>query len=311
MKKLLTIFLACSASAWADLKLEESAGSMKVLDGEKLVTEYRTDWKVPYLYPLMSPSGAIVSRHWPTDKSVPEEEQDHPHHRSIWMGHGLVNGADFWSFKDTKDAKIIHKGFSDKWSTKDGSVGFSANLEWNAEGKKLITEKRTFTFLKIDDKTSEIGIASALTADEDIVFGDTKEGMIGFRMDRTLRLKGKEAKAHILNSEGLTDNDTWGKRAKWVAYTGPDEKGEPVVAAFLDHPTSFRYPTNWHVRDYGLVAANPFGLHDFEGKKDQPELGNHTLKKGETLNFKYAIVVHHGDIKSVDLNKIWETFSKN
>jgi hypothetical protein len=102
MKKLLTIFLACSASAWADLKLEESAGSMKVLDGETLVTEYRTDWKVPYLYPLMSPSGAVISRHWPTDKSVPTEEQDHPHHRSIWMGHGLVTGADFWSFKITQ-----------------------------------------------------------------------------------------------------------------------------------------------------------------------------------------------------------------
>src|SRR5687768_12727175 len=109
MKKLLTIFLAVSATAWADLKLEESAGSMKVLDGDKLITEYRSDWKVPYLYPLMSPSGANITRHWPTKEGVEGEETDHPHHRSVWMSHGLVNGADFWAFKDTKEAKIIHK----------------------------------------------------------------------------------------------------------------------------------------------------------------------------------------------------------
>ncbi len=309
MKKLLTIFLASSAPVWAELKLEESAGSMKVLDDGKLLSEYRTDWKVPYVYPLTSPSGAIISRHWPTDPGIPEEDKDHPHHRSLWMGHGLVNGADFWSFKDEKNARIIHHGFSGK-EAKDGVVSFTADLEWNAEGKKLLTEKRTFTFSEPDKETLVIGIRSELLAEEDVVFGDTKEGMIGFRMDRTLRLKGKQAKSHIVDSNGLTDNDTWGKRANWVAYTGPDEKGEPVVAAFLDHPASFRYPTYWHVRDYGLVAANPFGVHDFEGKKDQKDLGSHSLKKGGTLSFRYAIVIHHGDIKSAGLDKIWAAFSK-
>jgi len=26
----------------------------------------------------------------------PDEEHDHPHHRSMWFSHGLVNGVDFW-----------------------------------------------------------------------------------------------------------------------------------------------------------------------------------------------------------------------
>lgn len=310
MKKLLTIFLACSSPVWAEMTLKESEGSMKVLDGDKLITEYRTDWKVPYLYPLTSPSGAIISRHWPTDPSIPEEERDHPHHRSMWMGHGLVNGADFWSFKDDKNAHIVHKGFSGQ-DTANGISTFAASLEWIAQDKKLIDEKRVYTVRKADEKTTVLGIESTLVAAEDVVFGDTKEGMIAFRMDRTLRLKGKDAKSHITDSEGRTDNDTWGKRAKWVAYAGPDELGKPVVAAFFDHPSSFRYPTYWHVRDYGLVAANPFGAHDFEGKKDQPKLGEHSLKKGEKLTFKYNIVIHEGDLKTANLEKIWETFSKN
>jgi hypothetical protein len=309
MKKLLPIFLACALPAWADLKLEESAGSMKVLDGDKLVTEYRTDWKVPYLYPLMSSSGANITRHWPTKPGVEGEEQDHPHHRSVWMGHGAVNGADFWAFKDTKDAKIIHHGFSAKSTTKDGAPTFTADLEWNAEGKKLLAEKRTYTFRQINAKTLEIDFNCELLATEDVVFGDTKEGMFAFRMDRTLRLKGKSAQSHIVNSEGIADQETWGKRANWIAYNGPDELGRPAVAALFDHPSNFRYPTYWHVRDYGLVAANPFGIHDFEKKSDKT-LGDHTLKKGEKLTFKYSIVIHEGDMKSADLNTLWKNFSK-
>ena len=310
MKKLLTIFLVCSSPVWAELKLQPSEGSMKVLDGDKLITEYRTDWKVPYLYPLTSPSGAIISRHWPTDPSIPEEQRDHPHHRSMWMGHGSVNGADFWGFMDDQNAHIVHKGFSGE-GTANGASTFAASLEWIAQDKKLLDEKRMYTVRKIDEKTTAVEIESTLVAAEDVVFGDTKEGMIAFRMDRTLRLKGKQAKSHIIDSEGHTDNETWGKRAKWVAYTGPDELGKPVVAAFFDHPSSFRHPTYWHVRDYGLVAANPFGVHDFEGKKDQPKLGDHTLKKGEKLTFKYSIVIHEGDLKTANLEKIWENFSKN
>jgi hypothetical protein len=312
MKKLLPIFLACSLPAIAaDLRLEESKTSMKVLDGDKLVTEYRTDWKVPYLYPLTSTSGAIVSRHWPTDPSIENEEKDHPHHRSVWLGHGLVNGADFWSFKDTKNATIVHNGFSNQGKGTDGAPTFTANLDWIAEGKKLISENRTHTIHKLDDKTLQLDFKCDLTATEDVVFGDTKEGMFAFRMDRTLRLKGPAAKSHIINSEGIADADTWGKRANWIAYYGPDELDQPVVAALFDHPSNFRYPTYWHVRDYGLVSANPFGIHDFENKKNEKTLGDHTLKKGEKLTFKYSIVIHQGDLKSADLNKLWTNFSKN
>ena len=312
MKKLLTIFLGFTALVWADLKLETGEGSVKVLEDGKLLTEYRTDWKVPYLYPLTSSSGANITRHWPTKPGVEGEETDHPHHRSVWMGHGAVNGADFWAFKDTKNATIVHKGFDTASAVNSGDkVTFAANLEWQAEGKKLIDEKRTITISKPSKTTLELDFTCALVAAEDITFGDTKEGMFAFRMDRTLRLKGKQAKSHILNSDGVKDADTWGKRSNWIAYEGPDELGKNTVAALFDHPSNYKFPTYWHVRDYGLVSANPFGAHDFEGKKDQPTLGNKDLKKGEKLTFKYSIIVHEGDLASAKLDELWKNFSKN
>ena len=58
----------------------------------------------------------------------------------------------------------------------------------------------------------------------------------------------------------------WGQPAAWVDYHGPID-GKTVGIAILNHPSSFRYPTHWHVRTYGLFAANPFGLHEFPGGK--------------------------------------------
>jgi hypothetical protein len=47
----------------------------------------------------------------------------------------------------------------------------------------------------------------------------------------------------------------------------------------FDHPQNPRHPTWWHVRDYGLFAANPFGKHDFEKLSDK-EAGNLKLPAG-------------------------------
>jgi hypothetical protein len=77
----------------------------------------------------------------------------------------------------------------------------------------------------------------------------------------------------------------------------------------MDHPSNLRHPTWWHARDYGLLAANPFGIHDFEAKKDKT-LGNHVLKKGESLTFRYLVVLHHGSVENAKLADHWTTFSK-
>jgi hypothetical protein len=77
----------------------------------------------------------------------------------------------------------------------------------------------------------------------------------------------------------------------------------------MDHPSNLRHPTWWHARDYGLLAANPFGIHDFEGKEDE-HLGDYTLKKDETLTLRYQVVVHQGTLESAALPKHFKKFSK-
>lgn len=78
----------------------------------------------------------------------------------------------------------------------------------------------------------------------------------------------------IINSNGIVDGDARGKPAAWSDYNGPVE-GENLGIAMLNHPSSFRAPTRWHVRSYGLFTANPFALNQYD--KSLPK-ADHELK---------------------------------
>jgi len=76
----------------------------------------------------------------------------------------------------------------------------------------------------------------------------------------------------------------------------------------MDHPTSFRHPTYWHVRTYGLFAANPFGLKDFTG--DKKKGGSYTIPAGGSVTFRYRIFIHHGDTESAKIADLYTAYAK-
>jgi hypothetical protein len=98
-----------------------------------------------------------------------------------------------------------------------------------------------------------------------------------------------------------------------VDYTGPVKhasgKEEILGIAILNHPSSFRFPTYWHVRPYGLFAANPFGIHDFEGQKSPEGAGNYTLPKGQSLTFKYRVIFHKVGANDEGIKRAFEEYA--
>lgn len=292
---LLSLFAALPLHA--QFEFIEKEKSLELHENGKLVTALRSDYRVPYLFPLMSASGANIARYWPMDDSHPTEQRDHPHHRGLWLAHGDVSGIDFWH-ADENTAITVK---SHKTSVHGDVATLTANLLWTNSGNEILSEIRTFTFSKPDPLTLKIEFTAALsTSQDEVVFGDTKEGTFAIRMDRSLRVKGPEAKSQLTDSEGRSGGAVWGKRALWTATHGPDELGQPVVVAIIDHADSFRHPTHWHARDYGLQAANPFGIHDFE-KNPNKTIGNHTLAKGESLTLKYTVIIHQGSLDTAKL----------
>src|SRR2546426_518594 len=79
------------------VQITELTNRLRIEINGRLFTEYYfKDVPRPYCYPLIGPGELAMTRNWPM-QNTPNEEHDHPHHRSLWFTHGSVNGYDFWS----------------------------------------------------------------------------------------------------------------------------------------------------------------------------------------------------------------------
>lgn len=297
-----------SLSLWAsEISIERENGKLIIKAGDDLFTQYiYKDEKrsKPILYPIIGPYSKPMTRKFPIEEAGDGEEQDHPHHASLWYTHGDVNGVDFWAVGKNK-GKIIHQEFMDVTPN-----SFTATNLWkDFEGKTICQDIRTLTFHEFNRDQRAIDIEINLMAIAgDLTFGDTKEGSMGIRMAPEFRLRGKVARGSCTNSDGKAGKSIWGQRASWVSYWAPfiDEN---IAISIFDHPSNLRHPTWWHARDYGLVAANPFGQHDFEqGPKGA---GNLKLKSGEERSFNYRFLFHKGNPGEANTSQMYIEWSKN
>jgi len=264
----------------------------------------------PYLWPLRCASGTELTRHWPME-IVEGDPHDHIHHRGLWFGHSLVNGFDFWnsdpSYHNAKMGTAVVTGIDRADGGKDLGT-LAAELEWrDPAGRILLSEKRTFVFHAGDPRVVDLDVV--LTAREDVTFGDEKDGVFGIRLAHELEeplVADPVRTGHMTSSEGChQEAGCWGKRADWVDVSGRFTSGPAGVAVF-DHPENPRFPTYWHVRGYGLLAANIFGVKAFT--EDAAADGGLKLTRGQTLRFRYRVVLHTGDAASAkiqDLYRVW------
>jgi len=283
------------------LSLEKKQGKISVLIDGEVFTEYvYTDTPKPYLYPIVGPTGAKMTRNYPMVQGIKGEQTDHPHHRSMWFAHGSVNGYDLWAEGKNKGTTIT-SAEPEAQITGGLSADISTRNKWLApDGKEIGSDRTTIRVSHYSDKSRVIDYITVITAqpDKPLVFGDTKEGMMAMRVHPAIRLKGEVATGHAINSAGDKDLDVWGKRAKWVAYWGQID-GKTCGVAIFDSPENLRHPTWWHARDYGLVAANPFGIHDFE--KKPKGTGDYTLQEGQQLILRYRFVFFEGTPQDADI----------
>ena len=300
-----------AAPATKGVQIAQLDDRLRVTINGELFTEYLfKDVPRPYCYPLIGPGGAAMTRDWPM-KSTPNEEQDHPHHRSLWFAHGSVNGQDFWS-EQKNFGKIVHDGFIEVKSGERSGVIRDRNNWVAADGKIICTDERKLEICNPENASERVmDFEITLKASNgDLTLGDTKEGTMATRLAETMRLtlKRKAGQGHVVNSAGVRDGATWGKRAEWCDYYGPVE-GKTVGMAIFDHPQNPRHPTWWHVRDYGLFAANPFGQHDFEKLSDK-SAGDLVVPAGKSVTFRYRFYLHEGDEKQAKVAERYREYTK-
>lgn len=305
--------------------IEELPGDgVRVLHQGKPFAEYIVNQgNKPFLWPVYGPTGKAMTRDYPM-KTVEGEAHDHVHQRGISFGHEGIGGADSWAEKATFEGGINDPKRGEANRKRLASVGSIKHREYtklaadehhasvssicdylDAQGKKLMSEERHLVFHVIDG-SRVLDINQDLIASYgDVKIDDKKDSGLYIRVPTSMSVETKLG-GRIINDAGQVDDDTWSKPARWVAYYGP-VNGEVVGVSILNHPSSFRHPTRWHVRGYGLFTANPFASQQYD--KTLPDAG-FTLKSSERLKLRHRFIFHKGDEKQANIAEAYDAYAK-
>jgi hypothetical protein len=302
MRPLLVLYTVATASL-AQVRYNSADHSVGINGTPFTTFNHGVDAAKPYLAPIRSATGKIVTRRFPMEV-VEGESRDHLHHRGLWFSYDDVNGVKFWendpSYRRSPLGRIVVTRSS--WKDVEQAGTLSATMEWRGpDGKALLVEFREMTFYP-DAKLRTIDFRTTLTAAADVTVGDTKEGAFAIRLAEpfTERRGGK-----IVDAEGRVGmKAVWGKRADWVDYSAELE-GERLGVAIFDHPSNSHHPTYWHARDYGLFSLNPFGQNAFD--PSAPE-NIQKLKPGDKLQFLWRVVIHPGDSQSANVADLYRVY---
>lgn len=325
-----------------DLVRNDSEKKVDVLIDGKLFTSYLYSDKYykPVLYPINTSDGTTITRGYPVDPR-PGDRVDHPHHIGMWFNHGNVNGLDFWNNSDAipqaekpKYGSIRHKGIV---SMKNrvyleglDAAELKTESEWvDHNNKVLLNEATTFNFVEYEGIWAIVR-TTKLTANEDnVVFGDTKEGLLGLRFCRefedvadlpkkllnsqlnatdTTITDNSIATGIYKNNKGLEGGNVWGNPSSWVSLTGKKDNAT-VSMAMIDHSSNIGYPAHNHARGYGLFAINNMGSSQYI-KSDPPF--SYTLTPGESVTFKHLFILRaYSPFERNELNYITDFFNSN
>lgn len=299
-------------SARAEVTAERSKRGVAIKIDGKLFTEYLTKaGQSPAMWPVIGPTGKPVTRSFPFAPKDKDGTDDHQHHQSFWFTHDQVNGVNFWNAnkndgKGDSGPHIAHREFVEL-ASKGATAKIVTRNHWMDGGKRVCEDKRTIVFGKHPANSRWIDFTITIKAtDGDVTFGDTKEGTFALRVADSMRVEAKQG-GRIVNSDGKENEAAWGLPARWVDYTGPVE-GETVGIAIMSHPKSFRPVPRWHVRTYGLFAANPFGQKDFP-EPEAAKQGEYTLKKGDSITLRYGVLLHRGKTNQAEIDRAFNEFA--
>jgi hypothetical protein len=316
----LMAFAAAAGRADEVVAIERTKDHVEFLVGKKLTARYEVNPRIrrPIIWPIYAPGGIPVTRAWPM--AAANKSMDHIHHKSVWFCYGDVipegleikeriggvEGVDFWSDHPNAGRIICVSVDAPVVTREHGSV--VTHNEWRTKsGIKVLDENRRIFFYNFDKARLLVFDVDLNASVYPITFGDTKEGAMAIRINDNIRVR--DGRGTIRNSLGqVNETGCWGRIADWCDYSGPI--GEKRVGlAILSDPGN-AYPSCWHSRDYGLMAANPFGrfrsgFSAMQGRTDRVKLA-----RGDHLRLRYGILVHTGDAQTGHVAEYYQRFVK-
>ena len=252
-----------------------------ILNGKHAVSEYvfaDPDVPRPYLINIRTTDGIQVTRNHPVQAG---DDQDHPHHTGIFFTFGDLNGIDFWHLK----GRVVHERFDVEPRTVKGAVGFAIENRYESlDGNTVYATERAVLAARLTDDGILYNFHNLITpVDNGLIVGSKEEGGLAVRVATPIAVSSN-AGGRMVDADGRSGGDAiWGQQTDWVDYSGTIN-GRHVGVLIVPHKRNFARCW-WHARDYGLLAANPFGpLND---KRQR-----HIIHHGHTRVLRYDVLIH-------------------
>ncbi len=298
------VLFACFAAAAAgqNYTFEEGDHALALKVGDKTV--WRFHWgsqrPVPYFHPVALTDGTVLTSLGPSD---------HPHHHALWFAWDKLNGVDYWSEPNAGRTEVVK---CDVVKSKDGGARFQMAIEYKPPSKQVVlSEKRTIVVRRPDaEGRYTIDWRGEFTAGSEPVL--LKGGVAGGGYaGMSVRIAQDSTDWRLIDSEGRVDiaegefaRNTHGQRARWMDFSLVNRAtGSTGGIAILEHPTSFRHPSQWH----NLInPRQPFGYFSPATLWSEP----YTLAARGKLTVYYRILVHPGRGDRPALERDWQLFAR-
>lgn len=253
----------------------------------------------PYFCTLRTPSGIQVTRHHPPRPDVDPVDHD-TFHPGLWLAFGDLDGADSWRLK----APVVHQSFTEApHEIAHGIAWTGENAYYRDDGRTLVCRESNRIQLLRRPHGVLVVWDSTFRSDHDFYFGDQEELGLGTRVATPIAVKQG---GRLVNSDGgVNEAEVWGKQADWCAFQGQID-GHHVGIVLMPHPNNFR--RCWfHARDYGFMAANPFGCNAFTNA----EKSRIDVRAGEGLSLRYGVFWYDAGDDDVDLADVYDDYLKS
>ena len=242
--------------------------------GSSLFSEYVFDPAVakPYFGQIRDGAGHPFTRLDLTAK-------EHPHQRSLFIAVGDVNGVDCWN--ENPGHGYVRNERIDGVESASAFAAFTAHNLWtDHDGKPLLRESARYTVYNQSEECRALDLTVTFKADfGDAVFGPTKEaGPLGIRLRDELRA---DIGSGVLTNSwgGVGESECWSRPAEWCDYGGEVPDAGFMGVTVFDNEKNERFPTAWHIRAYGLFAANNLYFK-----------GGLTIPAGESLTYRFRVL---------------------
>ena len=195
---LLLVTFTAASFAETPVTLQRQGDRVTVKIGDAPFAVYNTGKELPkpFFSPVRDAHGTVISRSL-------ENPEDHKHHKGIWVSIDEVNGIKFWA----EAGKIENVSVSPHDSNDKDPARLQVVNHWLGEdGKPVVVETTTIGIFPNRLMTYDI-VFTPTTGP--VTFGDTKEGLFGFRMINSMREKetGK-----VVNADGKQGTaECWGR----------------------------------------------------------------------------------------------------